>query len=1061
MKKEANYLIYNASAGSGKTYGLVKSLLKIILKQKHSEAYRSLLAITFTNKAVFEMKNRLIGMLTDFAKEETLIQPSAMFTDLCQELTIAPTELQQRAKNALMQLLHNYAALSISTIDGFNQRLIRNFAFDLRLNQFFEIQLDSDSILKKATDNLIERAGDDAEITNLLTEFAKDKIDEDKNWDSTAELFKVAKMLTVENHFDALNSLKEKKLTDFINLKQNLTSKIRTCQLTIQKKANEFLQLATENGLDEKAFTRGLVYNFFLKISQNPINEPPSWERTWQKKIETEPLYPKSNKKIDTDLMDSLQPIIANQFFIVKENFINMKFYRNVLQTIVPLALLNRLQNEIELIKEDENILPIWEFNGVISEEISSQPAPFIYERIGEKYRHYFIDEFQDTSVLQWKNFIPLILNAVQSESNSKQRGSVLLVGDAKQSIYRWRGGKAEQFMDLYLGEENPFFVKGEVHDLVYNYRSLPAIIDFNNAFFAFVSQQFTNEKYRKLYANSGQKYPESKIQEELPQGYISVRFVNKELYCVGNQCDRLPIVDENLSEINRNYCLALWEVIEETQRAGVPYKDICILVRKNTQASIVASFLTSNNLKVSSSESLRLESMPSVRFVVALLACLLRPNSEERRIQMLFEYICIKKIPETNAFLSKYTKAPLVDFLNYFGFSWHQFNSYSFYEGVAYIIKVFKLAQPSDAYLTCFLDVVFEFKNNSKGGIADFLEYWEEQKDKLSVSSPEGLDAITIMTVHKSKGLSAPVIIFAFADSILEGKKSEMMWYPVNDEDFSGFSNLLVNYYKNIEYYQNDCTETISTYLEQYLMDEMNVLYVAMTRPESFLYIISQDSDRLSYGSLLRAFVEKNTELRTQQQMVFSYGTLNYPSTKSSSINSEILPYVLGKDSENYLIAMRSSMLWGSAREISIERGNVIHELLARIEYSNEVDFVLQAAVTQGKISKEQSVVLDLLIKKLIHHPILSSYYTSDFVYYKEREFINNQGEYFRPDRIAFNPYNRETIIIDYKTGIPHTNHQKQLDKYAYDFDNMGWRVIKKYIVYLQENDFEVVEIS
>jgi len=504
-----SYTIYNASAGSGKTYSLVKAYLQIVLSTPNVEQFRQLLAITFTNKAVFEMKNRIIELLGKFSEDTMLHTPHSMFTELCKSLHLTPKALQDRSAKTLEYILHNYAAFNISTIDGFNHQLIRHFSHDLHLNPFFEVQLDSQTLLERAVDNLMSQAGaGDKELTEWLIAFSNEKIDEDKNWDTSKELLEIAKMLTNENHYSQLQSLKDKELSDFATLKKSLSEYKEQAAQLIQTTAQSFMQLLDRHGLDKGAFNGGHLYNFFQKLTLSPQKEP-VWGSGWQTNLlKGEPMYGKTAaKNLDTALIDSLQPQITTYFEDIKSAFGTLNFMQNALKYLPPLALLNRIQKEIALIKEEENILPIWEFNGVISSELSTQPAPFIYERIGEKFRHYFIDEFQDTSVLQWQNFIPLILNAVQSQVNH-QTGSVLLVGDAKQSIYRWRGGKAEQFMSLYSGKENPFKVPLNTVNLAENYRSLKQIIDFNNAFFPFVANIFEEGGYRDLYEAAAQNYP-------------------------------------------------------------------------------------------------------------------------------------------------------------------------------------------------------------------------------------------------------------------------------------------------------------------------------------------------------------------------------------------------------------------------------------------------------------------------------------------------------------------------------------------------------------------------
>ncbi|MDO4229428.1 MAG: UvrD-helicase domain-containing protein [Capnocytophaga sp.] len=1057
--QSTSYTIYNASAGSGKTYSLAKSYLRIVLENTYPELFRSLLAITFTNKAVFEMKSRIIEYLTAFSSDKSLSQPDPMFSELSEELKIAPIELQMRSKKVLKHILHNYAAFSVSTIDGFNHQLIRNFAFDLRLNQFFEVQIDSQTLLQRAVDNLLNRAGEDEELTELLTDFSKEKIREDKNWDISNELLQVANMLTNENYYWELNRLKNKNLEDFHLLKETLQQMRKTSVAVIKNIANTFLKLLAENGLDKTAFKGGHLFNFFEKLSQNPENEP-SWGSVWQKDLESGSQLYAGGYKIENNksLIDRLQPQILDYFLDIKSAFGQMNFVKNALRFVIPLALLNRIQIEIEIIKEEENILPIWEFNGLIFNELSSQPAPFIYERIGERYRHYFIDEFQDTSVLQWNNLIPLILNALQSETIGKQRGSLLLVGDAKQSIYRWRGGKAEQFIRLYSNEENPFFVKGEVLNLEENYRSLEKIITFNNDFFSFISNKFQSEQYKKLYQKTKQNYPETKKHKNFPEGFVSIQFLDLESDDEENAENNTAenILLETFTDRELIYCQAILEAINHVNATGATDKDITILVRSNREGSAVASFLSAKGRNIISPDSLLLKNVTSIQFLVSLLNLLYNPKSEELKFKMLFDFVTLKNPEYVHQFIIKYIDKPIDVFFDDYGFSLQQFNAYSLFEGIAFAVNCFDLAKDSDAYLTHFLDLIFDFKNTNKGGLADFLAFWEEEKDKLSISSPEGLNAITIMTIHKSKGLSSPVIIYAFADNKLIETRSETIWYPVDKERFSGFEKLLIPINKALVNFEPEAQEIVLQHQEQNLLDQINVLYVAMTRPESFLYVISslpQNPEKETYGTLLKHFlVEKG--IWADSKAKYELGTPIFPLKKEEKMAEvdTLIHFQKGWAVPNYKIATGASFLWDTSRKEAIEKGNLVHELLSKITYHSDLEKVMKNALEEGILSDVQYQLIYPQLFSLINNPQIKDFFTERYEYFIEREFITELGKYFRPDRIVFDRKNKQAIIIDYKTGTPSDKYQKQMQDYALQLATLGWEITQKYLVYLEE---------
>ena len=289
------------------------------------------------------------------------------------------------------------------------------------------------------------------------------------------------------------------------------------------------------------------------------------------------------------------------------------------------------------------------------------------------------------------------------------------------------------------------------------------------------------------------------------------------------------------------------------------------------------------------SPDSLLLKNVASVQFLVTLLRLLYHPESEELKLQLLFDYLRFKETKDPHLFLSKYVEKPVNTFLADFEFSIELFNQYSLYEGVALAVNCFDLARPSDAYLTHFMDIVFDFKNARKGGLADFLEFWDDQQEKLSISSPEGLNAITVMTVHKSKGLSAPVIIYAFADSKLIDTHTEKLWFPVDYEQFNGFDYLLVNSNKSLVNYNAQAEELMTQLHEQNLLDQLNVLYVAMTRPETFLYVITSlsKSSAETYGTLFKEFLEENGQWNSDV-VEYTFGSAVFPKKKEKETTEE-----------------------------------------------------------------------------------------------------------------------------------------------------------------------------
>ncbi len=486
-----SFSIYDASAGSGKTYALVKEYLKIILTAKSNDAYRNILAITFTNKAVHEMKTRIVDSLSEFAKADTNPKALGLMQHISAETQLSLTDIKRKSQQIIKHIIHNYAAFDILTIDKFTHKIIRAFAHDLNLPITFEVSLDTENLLTEAVDALISRAGEDETLTKLLIDFTMEKTDDDKSWDISREILETGRLILNENSREEIGQFKDKTISEFLAVKSKLSEAAKVLELENIALANRAMHLMESNGIDRKSFSRETFPNHFGYIQRGEL-------KSTHKRFHEFEDVAINKTATDKTIIESLIPEWLQILATIYKNFEKRDFYKAFLKNITPLSLLNTLSSELATIQEEQNILSIAAFNAIIHREIQNQPAPFIYERLGERYRHFFIDEFQDTSEMQWLNLIPLIDNATSSEIGG-EKGTLMIVGDPKQSIYRWRGGKAEQFIALSK-EQNPFNnpEKLLVH-LDRNYRSYSQIIDFNNRFFKFLSGVFKNEDYRDL----------------------------------------------------------------------------------------------------------------------------------------------------------------------------------------------------------------------------------------------------------------------------------------------------------------------------------------------------------------------------------------------------------------------------------------------------------------------------------------------------------------------------------------------------------------------------------
>ena len=740
MQQQTSISIYNASAGAGKTYTLVQDYLTLLLAKPYKNSFKHILAITFTNKAVGEMKERILSRLLAFSKKEILCSNDLMFEEIVKTIGCAPEELQTRAAFTLETLMHNYAAFEVSTIDKFTHKIIRTFAKDLKLSINFDVEMDTQFVLQQAVDMLIAKIGFDAQLTKILIDFALEKIDDDKSWDITFDLNNIAKLLLNENHIQKLRKIESKTFDDFNELKKELLKKRNSLQFEIQSEAQHLLAVFQEQGLQDEDFVRKSLPNLLKKLASAELGV--SFDAKWIQEIEETKLHTAKTSEENIALIASLRDKIVATVQQSKRKSNELKFLNDFYKGVTPLSVIHSIQKTLEELKEEENIILISDFNELISKHIANQPAPFIYERLGEKFKHYFIDEFQDTSVLQWNNLIPLIENAISQENLEEENGSLTVVGDAKQSIYRWRGGEVDQFIELNR-KNIPFYFNDDqirLKQLPKNYRSHQEVINFNNSFFKHVAQHISQSDYKDLYQNGSHQEVNQK-----EGGYVEISFIES----------------NNKEEDDQYYPKKVLEILQDL--GDFDYSEICIITRKKQQGVALANHLIENCIPIISSETLLLENSQKVTYLIHLLEFIHQPENDEIKIKVL-RFWCEQLIINTEAhdFYAAHIGLEInVLFEKFLGINLAALSKLSFYEVVESLSRNSKLMEDPDAYVVYFLDHVYEFSQKQQTDIHTFLTYWKQKKESLSVVSPQNQNAVTIMTIHKSKGLEFPVVIF------------------------------------------------------------------------------------------------------------------------------------------------------------------------------------------------------------------------------------------------------------------------------------------------------------
>ncbi|SFD36618.1 UvrD-helicase domain-containing protein [Flavobacterium phragmitis] len=1048
-----SFSIYDASAGSGKTYTLVKEYLKIILSSPKNDAYRNILAITFTNKAVHEMKSRIVGNLSEFAKDDPSPKAVDLMEDLSRETGLSIIKLKTKSQQIIKHLIHNYAAFDISTIDKFTHKVIRAFAHDLNLPMTFEVTLDTENLLVEAVDAIIAQAGEDETLTKLLIDFTMEKTDDDKSWDVSREILDTGRLVLNENNRNEILHFQDKTIGEFVEIKKKMQALCKELEDTNTGLALKAIELIDKNGIDPKSFSRGTFPNHLESIRDGRFNPK---NKTFH---EFEDIAINKTAK-DRALIENIIPELLQVLKEVYQNFEKRDFYKAFLKNITPLSLLNTVSNELSKIQSEQNILSISEFNAIIHREIQNQPAPFIYERLGERYRHFFIDEFQDTSEMQWQNLIPLIDNSLSGLDDFGNKGTLMIVGDPKQSIYRWRGGKAEQFIELSK-DINPFNNPDkQIKHLNTNYRSYSEVIEFNNAFFKLISAEFSNEDYKDLYKNHSFQNTNSK-----KGGYVNISF--------------LPVAEKNefadeeeAVEKSDLYVLATLNTIQEVVKQGFEYKDIVILTRKRGQGIAIANYLTEQGIPLLSSETLMVQNASEVRLIIHLLRYLSNSADLESKANFLHFLASTKDLSmPIHDFIAMgmnhKIEKEFEDWLLTFdvSFSFKDVRKKSLYEAVEIIISKFILPSEGNAYVQFFLDIVLERDIRNQSGVADFLVFWDKNGEKYSIPSPEGNNAVRIMTIHKSKGLEFPVVIMPFADEDYNRKPKDKLWLDTDEVDL-GVPKALVDNSSVVESFGESASAVFNLKKQEELLDNINVLYVALTRAEEQLYVISQSLEARKDGEYPNNMASFFIKFLIHEG-VYDEAKLNYEfgdKTRLSKVSKTVdlvksIPIVKEVlNPKSIKIAQREALMWGTHQQEAISYGNVVHEILAFVRDKSDIDLAVTKALENGLVTYDQVDQVLNTLSEIVNHPELTVCFDGSHTVLNEQAIVQKEGRILKPDRVVFLE-SKEAFLLDYKTGAVNAKYQQQIQEYQDAIEDLGYKVLKKALVYIG-SEIEVVNL-
>jgi len=1039
------FFVYRSSAGSGKTRSLSKEYLKLALGFK-SDYFKHILAVTFTNKATQEMKDRILNYLIRFSKEE----PDELANELKSELGLDDRTFIDHCQQTLSLILHNYSQFSISTIDAFFQRVIRSFTREAGLMGNFKLEVDSDLILEEVVKRLLDDLGKDKDLTEWVVRFSRDKLKDGASWNITRALVGFAKEVLKEDFKQIEDEIINRDDPTLVkSIRDILQNDIEAFKDYMKVPAKEAIKLMAQHGITMNDFNygnMGTAWKFFHECANGEIVEPKVRVRDsdkWPKKDS-----PNRNAFIALT-KERLRPILIRMTEYYDSNSLKIKSVQLVLQNFYAFGLITDIVSKLTEYKSENNIMLLADASKFLNGIIDNSDTPFIYEKAGSFYKHFLIDEFQDTSGLQWRNFRPLLQDGLDQELKS------MVVGDVKQSIYRWRGSDLSLLQEKVVDEIGNN--RTNIVELRTNYRSAGKIVDFNNLLFKHASYRLTeltgSQSAREAYddvTQHGVKLPD--------EGFVHLRFF------------------ENWEAEGIDTAMALlpgW--VEKLQSSGVKVGDIAILVRNNEDGQDIASYFLKykqsgkSNPKycydIVSSDSLRLD----VASCVSLLLSALRYLNNPRDMVALGEFVIALSILkgrkiDSNSLLDKSLrdKGPLSPDVAL------SLSSLPINEVTESLIRLLELGQDSTelAYLQAFQDVVLEFSAYEKNDIESFLEWWELNKTKKTLQSSNQTNAINIITIHKAKGLQFKYVIVPFCNWNLNygWLKSPMLWCKTDQPPFDKIGYMAIQYKSDMK--DSLFLTDYEKEREKIFLDNLNLLYVAFTRAEIGLIVMGGSStpgkDPSNVGQLTNETILNNPDLiksYTESTRIFENGSIPLKSKDEKLLNEPglTLQEYSSVDWRKKLVIRTQGVEFfredKSDKRVKINHGILLHQVLSRIKYKTDVDDVIHQFHVEGVIMEEEKESLTQIIASLMAHPTVGNWFTKEWTVKTEAPVLVPNGKPGRIDRVVFKQTatgKKKAVIIDYKSGDKKQEDKEQVQAYALLLSNMGYVDVEAFLVYL-----------
>ncbi|KFE98821.1 helicase UvrD [Chryseobacterium formosense] len=1043
-----SYTVINASAGSGKTYALVQRLLMICLRYPNQQSsIRNILALTFTNKAANEMKERILSWLNKFTAENYVENNDLKNIQKAFEtegLKITIDELHYRSKKLLDYILHNYSTLNIGTIDRFNSRLVRSFSYELGLAKNFNLEIDAEPFLIEAVDKMLDQIGENENISNSFMDYVDYSLENNERINLNKNLYDSAKEFVKDIHYEHLKDNKEFDDANYENIKNTLRKEITSNKKQSLELALSSIDLFKSRNIEIEDFAQGKngLGGFFPKVVEFYQKKRPGFPFPSSTEESVVEKYRKGaaakSKHKESEISEILEQLLENRMKLILL-FIETQKKEKILSALLPLKVNKDIQDELRKIEEENDLVLLSKFNILINENLKNEPSAFIYEKVGSQFQHYFFDEFQDTSELQWQNFVPLRDHSISTENTS-----FTLVGDPKQSIYRFRGGESKLMLDIINKKE---FAPREAELLVLkdNWRSAKNIVQFNNELYHFHSLNL-EEEHQHIFGTDGEQTTKSGIEGRVKVNLIE-NLTNEDFY-------------NDVSE-------KMQKDIQECLDNGFRFSDITILCRGNFDIFSYSQKLGNlkvnyhgeeTNIKTISDKGLTLELSDTLKAIVEFLKWETNPKNKPHLIMMMFYLNRLKRISMPDFTLGMKEILALEqheEIIQFIEEKYHvklkqdHFPKFNLYNFIEYYINEFSIENKETDFLLNFLEMLFNFTQNAGASTKEFLKYWDEEASTYTIQASENIDAIQIMTIHKAKGLEFPVV---FIPMMNKNRDSEFTNWFENDEN-SPLKSVNINQFnKNLEVYDQGIQKFNLENSYKNLVDRLCLQYVATTRPVEQLFFYLQKQNKTSNNLEILEFVQsKNLQDLDEFDLYKTHPEMlkKQISHKNSEFKTKSIENLRNEHENTSSIKIATPSKNYQVRNEKVRIGLFVHELLSKINTEKDIDKVLETYVLEGQITLDEKVNIKEDLKKIIGQ--YAEFFDEKWKVINEKDImISERGisRIYRPDRILKG--DEGYIIVDFKTGMETEKNDKQIETYKSVLENLGMKVIKTQLIYL-----------